>query len=121
MKIAIPNKERVSLSESAEAVLSVDEGSQLPMFFVTVRHLTRHYGGPEEGGWWYDRISNEEVHKVFGFDALFACLTRLGDEEYPPSKYGRGSVLGNAGDYEFHVGTAYEEIPDEQLERPSYC
>ena len=26
-----------------------------PSTWVNVYYITRHYGGPEEGGWWYDR------------------------------------------------------------------
>lgn len=26
-----------------------------PEFYINTYHVTRHYGGPEEGGWWFDR------------------------------------------------------------------
>jgi hypothetical protein len=30
----------------------------MTMFYtVTLAHIDRHYGGPEEGGWWYDHAS----------------------------------------------------------------
>lgn len=31
-----------------------DENPELPCCYVTVYGVTRHYGGPEEGGWWYN-------------------------------------------------------------------
>jgi len=32
--------------------------------FVNVYSITRHYGGPEEGGWWYDWLECIEVFPV---------------------------------------------------------
>lgn len=36
--------------------------------YVTVYHVTRHYGGPEEGGWWWNRyapVRTVQIPKVF--------------------------------------------------------
>lgn len=36
--------------------------------YITAYGVTRHYGGPEEGGWWYDHytpIETVAVPKVF--------------------------------------------------------
>jgi hypothetical protein len=36
--------------------------------YITVYSVTRHYGGPEEGGWWYDHysaIKTVNVPKVY--------------------------------------------------------
>jgi len=31
--------------------------------FITVYSITRHYGGPQEGGWWYDwYVPIETIH-----------------------------------------------------------
>lgn len=30
--------------------------------YISKYHVTRHYGGPEEGGWWYDR--HEFIHVI---------------------------------------------------------
>jgi hypothetical protein len=32
--------------------------------FVTVYEVTRHYGGPEEGGWWYNWYDALKTFKV---------------------------------------------------------
>jgi len=32
--------------------------------YVNVYHVTRQYGGPEEGGWWYDHYECVEVVPV---------------------------------------------------------
>ena len=35
--------------------MSKDNPNHAPDTFVNVYEVTRHYGGPEEGGWWYNR------------------------------------------------------------------
>jgi len=32
--------------------------------YITVYHVTRHYGGPEEGGWWYNWNKPVETGKI---------------------------------------------------------
>jgi hypothetical protein len=117
--IEIPDTSRTSVTEYAREALSVPDGEKLAKFYVVVTHVTRHYGGPEEGGWWYDWTSIEDVRKVFGAEGVLKALEKLG-EEYPRSRYGRGSVLGDAGDYEFAVCISQEEFPEETKERPTY-
>lgn len=117
--IDIPDSKRTSVSETAVETLSHPEGEKLQRFFVAVSHITRHYGGPEEGGWWYDWRSVEDVRKVYGSEGVISVLEKLG-EEYPRSRYGRGSVLGNDGDYEFAVCTTQEELPEDTKRRPTY-
>lgn len=66
--------------------------------------VTREYGGPEEGGWWYDRYTFERVHlrgspkrhqKPKSREASF--YTKAGKEV----TVGRCSVLGDEGDVVF--------------------
>jgi hypothetical protein len=42
-----------------------------PRFYLTAYALTRHWGGPEEGGWWYDRYTYVESysHRIKRRDA----------------------------------------------------
>lgn len=39
----------------AEVRVTADEDKDPAPAFVTVYHITRQYGGPEEGGWWWNR------------------------------------------------------------------
>lgn len=32
--------------------------------YITAYAVTRHYGGPEEGGWWYDRFTPIETVRL---------------------------------------------------------
>jgi hypothetical protein len=93
------------------------KGRVLP-FYVVCYAVDRRYGGPEEGGWYYDRLQILEVHKVYSFrGGLYAA--HLLKEAHPTCRYGRGSVLG--GD-DVYVRCCYDEsdLPAEFTERPRY-
>ena len=94
------------------------EGAVLPIYVVAVE-ISRNYGGPEEGGWYYDCSYVAEVRRVWDWQAARAAIRAL-REEYPINKYGRGSVLGGV-DTEIRLTTDVEEIELwENTERPSY-
>jgi hypothetical protein len=63
-----------------------------PQFYVNVYDLSRHYGGPEEGGWWYDAGDVIEVHGPF--DDVMAWEVKETLELDFPSTGKRFSVLG---------------------------
>lgn len=76
--------------------------------FVSHYRATRHYGGPEEGGWWYDRMEFVEVEfRITGRRALERAreeaikLNRQAQREHrqPCGAYqGRYSVAGHTDD-----------------------
>ena len=80
------------------------------MKYVNVYLVTRHYGGPQEGGWWYNNCDLEEC--VPCRSELFAKRVaehfKAGDysNEDRRSIY---SVLGDAGEY----CVAIEDSPGE--------
>ena len=119
MTITVPNPNRTSITERAQEILDGPAESKLPKLYVAVTHVTRHFGGPEEGGWWYDHTSIEDVRRVFGSEGVIAALEKL-DREYPEPRYNRHSVLGAAGDYEFTVCADQDDFPEETTERPRY-
>jgi hypothetical protein len=54
--------------------------------WVNVYEVTRHYGGPEEGGWWYDWyecIDSVEVEEEKAYE-----LSQAKKEEYEDRKWG---------------------------------
>lgn len=87
-----------------------------PATFVNVYRVERCYGGPEEGGWWYD--TGEPVGSVVvqGSVETHVVRTRL-EREYPFTR-ARYSVLGGE-DYsvrvEDHPAVAWP------AQRPHYC
>lgn len=68
--------------------------SDNPVYFVAEYRVVREYGGPEEGGWYYDSGSLDGEVRVFDNkdDAMdFAVERRLA----LPSEYERPSILNN--------------------------
>lgn len=97
------------------------------MYSVGMYYVTRHYGGPEEGGWWYDR--HEFVRTVQkNYDNKKAALSaarRLNREArtlrlQPHGNYqGRYSVANNR-DTVFYAEDAPGEHDDTDEPRPHY-
>ncbi|QIW88626.1 hypothetical protein P59_257 [Bacillus phage P59] len=86
------------------------------MVYVNVYSVTRHYGGPEEGGWYYDWMECIEVFPCRNMAAgdMLAMLT----DENEHKKWGDiYSVLGGRD-----IVIQIEETPKESetKERPYY-
>ena len=81
--------------------------------WVTAYALTRQFGGPEEGGWWYDHL--EPIQTVMcrrgESEAIIASLL----QSHPPHLPG-GSLSSVAGGYDVE---AYAETRY-QLARSTY-
>ena len=93
------------------------KGTALP-FYLVVLGVSRYYGGPEEGGWHWDRRVILEARKVWTFLGARKAIREL-REDYPPPSYPRGSVLGGEDIYILtcmHEG----EFPIEVLTPPRY-
>lgn len=94
------------------------------IYSVAVCYVTRRYGGPEEGGWWYDyhvpilHGADATLIRVFtdyGKAAAYANevyeIIKIRNEELPPLD----SVLSE-GQYAAHI---FEGLPHE-TPRPYY-
>jgi hypothetical protein len=87
------------------------------MKFVNVYEVTRHYGGPEEGGWWYDWAECLEVYPVRDEEQGEQVKEWLW-ENYKHKKYGDiSSVLGGV-DIRIYIEDEPKEY--ESTERPYY-
>ena len=93
------------------------------IYTVALYGVQREYGGPEEGGWWYD-VPTFERTVVAGLDqdtawercrALNAAQKVIAKRE---GLIGRGSMLGGA-DAVYYVEV--EAKSHELTERPHYC
>jgi len=66
-------------------------------YYINVYELDRNYGGPEEGGWWYD--SGEPILSV-PFDTIKEAYEYRDKMEVKfPRTHKSSSVLYNGGDY----------------------
>ena len=84
--------------------------------FVNVYEVTRHYGGPEEGGWWYDWRHCVEVYPVR--ESAAELMQEQLEDENSYRKFGDiSSVLGGQD-----VLVLIEDAPKETetTERPYY-
>lgn len=84
--------------------------------FVNVYSITRHYGGPEEGGWWYNWDACIESIPVQ--NKYSDVMAEEMEKRYLPRKHGNiYSVLGGT-DYEVRIEAEPKE--SETKERPHY-
>jgi hypothetical protein len=94
----------------------------MPPFLVVAWGVSRHYGGPQEGGWWYDWTTILEVRKVHTFEAAYQAMWEL-KTEYPQPRFNRYSCA-NRGEDDVRIGAFYGEsdprFPQESTERPHY-
>lgn len=100
---------------------ALKEGRVRP-FYLVVEGISRHYGGPEEGGWWYDWREVLEVRRAFTLSEGLRQMRQL-REEYPQPRYNRYSCA-NRGEPEPRVVLCYGEEdprwPQESTHRPRY-
>lgn len=96
---------------------SIAQG-KVPAFYVVVVGVSRCYGGPEEGGWYYDAQRTLEVRKVYTVAGALKMVKQL-KEEYPKPRHSRSSVLGGEDTY---IELCYSEdmFPEETKGRPHY-
>ena len=113
--ITPPNANRY---EARERLASLSSGFVPPLFAVVVETwLCR--GGPEEGGWYYDRSVILEVRLAWGFRSLLAVVREL-RAGHRTCRYGRTSCAGGS-DVEIYLTRCEHKIaslegPDEPPE-----
>lgn len=83
--------------------------------WVNVYENTRHYGGPEEGGWWYDWMELKEGHNV-SFKEADEKVESL-KEEYGT---GEGNISSVLGGYEIYVYIEGSRGESQDTVRPHY-
>jgi len=87
---------------------------------INVYELDRRYGGPEEGGWWYDTGDLQASFPVWHLedDEIDIMLALVKKQWHDPDARDIGSVLYSGGRYEVVVepgeGKSWPE------ERPHY-
>lgn len=84
--------------------------------WVSAYSVSRHYGGPEEGGWWYDWRTLESSIRVNNAEQLERAKSLLSEVWCPGAKT-RHSVLGGT-DAEVRIEDVSGEFAS--TERPYY-
>lgn len=95
------------------------ESRSVQRFCVYVVEINRLYGGPEEGGWYYNAWEVVDVREVWGWRAGMAAVRAL-REDWPSDPRGIYSVIGGP---EYRVGccATTADLPDAYpAERPHY-
>ena len=107
-------------TDTASTSTSTSNASPL---VVVLLALDRCYGGPEEGGWWWDRCEIVQYAVRDGWQAALATARAMRDDN-PSSRFGRYSAAGGT-DYAVRVVAlgGFEEWAAnvECIDRPSYC
>jgi hypothetical protein len=85
---------------------------------ITIHELCRRYGGPEEGGWWYDEGYPHTTHCVFSKKQAIKTYLDYQEEYkiYEQSDLGL-STTESAWEISYDTGRA-EHFP---TKRPYYC
>ena len=85
--------------------------------WVNVYFVDRCYGGPEEGGWYYDHFTCTMSMGVATLDAAQALHRHLKNEVIPKPERPLHSVLSE-GEYRVHIED--EKAASQTLQRPVY-
>jgi hypothetical protein len=93
--------------------------------FVTVYEVTRHFGGQEEGGWWFNHclpIHSVSVPKSYHKTRNFSKLINMRDnlqKSFSHLEY--GNIYESTGGAEIHVYLENYKHEFATKERPFYC
>lgn len=84
--------------------------------FVNIYSVTREYGGPEEGGWWYNCNDCIEVVPVANKNS--DLMKELMEKKYASHKH--GNIYSVLGGRDIEVEIESEPQQSETRERPHY-
>jgi hypothetical protein len=87
------------------------------MVYVNVYKVTRHYGGPEEGGWWYNWYDCIEVFPTKNKNA--EVIEEELESENAHMKY--GDIYSVLGGQDIQVRIEATPAESQTKERPYYC
>lgn len=86
------------------------------MFYVNVYELRRCYGGPEEGGWWYDEGSLVDSVTTFTEGWAEYVAAHLRDGTYP-LRSGAYADSHNRGNVNYDRGSRYPRDYEVRVEK----
>jgi hypothetical protein len=95
--------------------------------YVTAYMVTRHYGGPEEGGWWYNlyiATKTKRIPRIYqkntqrALKKIWALADGLKTE---CSSFEWGNIYHSTGGVAIDVVIENIRHENETTERPHYC
>lgn len=72
-----------ALAKRLQRAESRKPGQTLPIY-VALQETSRHYGGPEEGGWWYNLTETIEVYRFWSARDALVKVRELRKENPSP-------------------------------------
>jgi hypothetical protein len=88
---------------------------------LSVYRVSRHYGGPEEGGWWYDRHTyTGQCRKVSCMEAREKAGAWQVELKPNQPEHDRFSVLGWEGDFVVYIECVAGEGDTSREPKPHY-
>lgn len=94
-----------------------DDSASLVPVWVNMYMVTREYGGPEEGGWWYDLYTPVEAVRTYSPSEASAVERRM-RAEYEPGTVDRYSA---AGGWDYLLRFEYKRAATYPPTRPVYA
>ena len=79
------------------------------LVYVSLYETERAYGGPEEGGWWYDE------YKLEGSKAFTDEEEALDYRDWLRDKIKKEQSLGHRYNRPIHSADGFENLPDDQI------
>jgi hypothetical protein len=106
----IPYEDENGITEecvSTRSILSFDRREQVmegrkPLCYAVAVETHRLYGGPEAGGWYYDRSYVVEAFAAVDYRSLLAAV-RVLCEDHPTNRYGRHSAASSRHDVTIYL------------------
>jgi hypothetical protein len=90
-----------------------------PVWFVNIYEVDRVYGGPEEGGWYFDAGTLQGWWHASSLENAYELAEKLQDEPYK-STGDASSVVYSGGDYDFEITRGASGAESYPEERPFY-
>lgn len=94
--------------------------NEVQKIYIAMWESSRHYGGPEEGGWYYDIHTIATVRFAFGWKRALKIARDL-QKEYGQPRFNRYSAANRGeADKNIKIYSSIDHIPEEQTKRPRY-
>jgi hypothetical protein len=115
MEIAMRNK-RPELD-----VYSDEDGNVPKRIWISIYTITRQYGGPEEGGWWYNWYNHEFALSILNDKEQIAEAVSYLWEMAREEEWVEGDIYSVLGGQDISIRLEEHPGSGRSTERPYYC